>query len=57
MNSDRETILLIDDEELIRENFGKILAIHGYNVVTAPDAASALAAFRTSRPSAVLLDV
>lgn len=57
MKSVRETILLVDDEALIRENFGKILSINGFDVVTAHDAASAVAAFRERSPSAVLLDV
>lgn len=57
MKNNRETILLVDDEELIRENFGKILTIHGYKVVTAFDNESAIAAFKNYHPAAVLLDI
>lgn len=57
MKTDRNTILLVDDESLIRENFGKILAINGFDVVTAHNAESALTAFHAQSPAAVLLDV
>lgn len=57
MKTDRTGILLVDDEELIRKNFGEILSINGFDVTTAHDADSAIAAFRTGSHDAVLLDI
>jgi PAS domain S-box-containing protein len=55
----QETILLVDDEELIRAFVSKLLENHGYTVLTAEDGMDALEIFRREqgRISLVLLDL
>jgi CheY-like chemotaxis protein len=55
----KETILLVDDEELIRSFASKLLENHGYTVLTAEDGLEALEVFRREREriSLVLLDL
>jgi len=55
----KETILLVDDEELIRSFASKLLENHGYTVLTAVDGMEALEVFRREREriSLVLLDL
>lgn len=50
-------ILFVDDDEQIRDALVPILAKEGYDVRTAEDGESALAAFRESEPSLVILDI
>jgi len=50
-------ILIVDDEPDIRMLVQGILSDEGYETSIAGDSDSALAAFRTRRPSAVILDV
>ncbi len=50
-------ILIVDDEQDIRELVAGVLEDEGYQARTAADSASALAALRERRPSLVLLDV
>lgn len=50
-------ILVVDDELDIRELIGGILEDEGYQVRTAGDADSALAALRDRKPAAVVLDI
>ena len=50
-------ILVVDDEADIRELVSGILTDEGHSVRTAPDSASALAAFKARKPSLVLLDI
>jgi two-component system, NtrC family, nitrogen regulation response regulator NtrX len=50
-------ILVVDDEADIRELVSGILTDEGYSVRTAPDSASALAAFKARKPALVLLDI
>lgn len=52
-----EDILVVDDEEDIRELVSGILMDEGYSPRTAADATSALAAIRDRLPSLVILDV
>ena len=49
-------ILLIDDDETIRELVSAVLGDEGYRVVAVPDADSGLAALRTSSAKLILLD-
>jgi DNA-binding response OmpR family regulator len=51
------TILVVDDEPVIRSSIAEALSGEGYQVAEAVDGASALAAFRESKPNLVLLDV
>ncbi|MGE0776026.1 MAG: sigma-54-dependent transcriptional regulator, partial [Sphingomonadaceae bacterium] len=50
-------ILVVDDEEDIRDLVAGVLEDEGYEARTAADSTSALAALRERRPSLVLLDV
>lgn len=50
-------VLVVDDEADIRELVAGILADEGYEVRTASDSESALAAVRARRPSLLILDI
>jgi DNA-binding response OmpR family regulator len=51
------TVLLIDDEPLIRETVAEALEADGFRVVTAADGREALVRFRDDPPDLVLLDL
>ena len=57
MARDRTRILLVDDEELVREELGAILEESGYTVTTGADGEEGLALFRRERPDMVITDV
>jgi CheY-like chemotaxis protein len=50
-------ILIVDDDDAIREVVALILRDEGYRVATAPDGAQALALIAQAPPSLVLLDL
>src|ERR1700730_3639735 len=50
-------LLVVDDEEMIRELLSGSLRFAGFEVMTAPSGAEALRAAAASRPDLVLLDV
>jgi putative two-component system response regulator len=50
-------ILLVDDENGIRQSLSTYLEIHGFDVETAEDAATALDLFQKQRPDMVLTDI
>jgi CheY-like chemotaxis protein len=50
-------ILVVDDETLVRETVGSLLADEGYVVDEAIDGADAIAKVRAHRPDAILLDL
>lgn len=50
-------ILIVDDEEVIRDLFTRVLVSHGYSVITAKDAKEALEQCRVFLPSVTLLDI
>ena len=50
-------ILLIDDDELLREAIGDLLESDGYAVVSAGAGEAGLAMFRTVRPDLVITDL
>jgi two-component system, chemotaxis family, chemotaxis protein CheY len=50
-------ILVVDDDEGMRETIAEMLEIEGYPVVTAANGAEALEAIDRARPSLVLLDM
>jgi CheY-like chemotaxis protein len=51
------TILCADDDRLIRQMLGDLLASHGYTVVAAEDGPTALEQAVRERPALILLDV
>ena len=51
------TILVVDDEPVIRTSISASLGAEGYRTVEAADGVAALALIRSERPDAVLLDV
>jgi putative two-component system response regulator len=51
------TILVVDDDEQIRELLRDLLMLEGLNVITAADGEDCLKAILCSRPDVVLLDV
>jgi len=50
-------ILLVDDEQLVREELGGLLQDEGYEVVTGADGEEGLALFRSEKPDMVITDV
>lgn len=50
-------VLVADDDRAIRESLTTALEINGYDVTACADGVEALAAFRTSRPDVLVLDV
>ena len=57
MSNERTRVLIVDDEEIVRESLGGWLEKDGYTVVTACDGASALAKLRDERWSILLVDL
>jgi CheY-like chemotaxis protein len=53
----RGRVLLVDDEELIRQTIGAALVSLGLEVCTAGDGVEAVARFQESRPDLVLMDL
>jgi two-component system, OmpR family, response regulator MprA len=51
------TVLVVDDEEAVRESLRHALELEGYDVELAPDGGRALAQIEASVPDAVVLDV
>ncbi|HEX3066922.1 MAG TPA: response regulator [Dongiaceae bacterium] len=58
MSTDRlTTILVVDDDRLVRITMCKILESAGYTVFEAKDGAEAIEVFRKRRPDLVILDI
>ena len=57
--STEETLLLIDDEQTVRESIAQILVEEGYEVITAVDGLEGLRCYAEAeeRPSLVILDL
>ncbi|HWZ88981.1 MAG TPA: ATP-binding protein [Polyangiaceae bacterium] len=54
----RGTILLVDDEEVVRRSFARLLRQAGHQVVEAPDGVRAIELYaRAPRPNLVILDL
>jgi DNA-binding NtrC family response regulator len=51
------TVLVVDDEERMRELLGRILARDGYSVLTAEDGCKALELIRAERVDLIISDV
>ncbi len=52
-----QTILVVEDEDTLRETLAYQLEQDGYRVVTAADGGAALSVFRQAKPDLVLLDL
>lgn len=52
-----KTILLVDDEDGVRESVGEVLRDEGYRVVDTADGTQVLRLIRQERPELVLLDI
>ncbi len=50
-------LLLIDDEQLVRDELGGILRDEGYDVITGSDGQEGLALFRSEHPDMVITDI
>nr|YP_009297660.1 regulatory component of sensory transduction system [Hildenbrandia rivularis]AOM67204.1 regulatory component of sensory transduction system [Hildenbrandia rivularis] len=57
MSSQKEKILIVDDESSIRRILATRLSIIGYTVVSAADGEEALSMFHKESPSLVILDI
>jgi UDP-3-O-acyl N-acetylglucosamine deacetylase len=53
----RKTILIVDDEERIRETIREVLADEGYQVIDTADGSSVLELITREKPALVLLDI
>jgi CheY-like chemotaxis protein len=57
-NSDHATVLIVEDDPLIRETLGEILAEEGYRTLSARDGAEALDCLRAAAlPDLIILDL
>ena len=50
-------LLLVDDEQLVRDELGGILRDEGYDVITGSDGEEGLALFRSEHPDMVITDI
>ncbi len=57
MSNERTRILVVDDEEIVRESLGGWLEKDGYTVETAPDGPSALEKLKAARWSIMIVDL
>ena len=53
----KATILLVEDEELLRAGVQEVLEIQGYNVITAPDGEQALACLVAQTIDLIITDL
>lgn len=51
------TILVVDDDELIRNMVTHFLKREGYEIIAAPDGATGIAEFEANQPALVVLDI
>jgi DNA-binding response OmpR family regulator len=57
MTLSQTTILIVEDEELLRAGVQEVLEIQGYTVMTAPDGVQALACLATESIDLVITDL
>jgi DNA-binding NtrC family response regulator len=57
MSNERTRILVVDDEEIVRESLGGWLEKDGYHIATAPEGATALGKIKAERWSILLVDL
>ena len=55
--SSTSTVLVVDDDDAIRDLVAMVLADAGYTVRTAADGAAAVALARATKPALILMDV
>ena len=55
--NNNQTIIVVDDDSLIRNLLNKILRIAGFTVLTAPDGLTALDMIESTKPDLILLDI
>ncbi|HVY44724.1 MAG TPA: response regulator [Minicystis sp.] len=51
------TVLVVDDDDDIRDSLADVLVDEGFDVLTAPHGLAALAVARNARPDLIVLDV
>jgi len=51
------TILVVDDEQDVRDSVKKVLELNGYRVITAVDGDDCLIKIQQERPDLILLDI
>jgi len=51
------SILVVDDDAMVRQTFGEVLAASGYEITLADSGLAALALLDVARPDVVLLDI
>jgi two-component system, OmpR family, response regulator MprA len=51
------SVLVVEDDERVRESIGRVLAYEGYDVRTATDGVEALAAVADAPPDVIVLDI
>jgi CheY-like chemotaxis protein len=56
MKNDK-TVLVVEDEQLVRELLVKVLAEHGYQTLEAQDGEEAMKIWNDKKPDLVLLDI
>jgi len=52
-----KTVLIVEDNTTLRENISEILALKGYNILTALDGKTGLAMAKEKKPDIILCDV
>lgn len=52
-----QTIVVVEDDEMLAKAINVVLLPHGYNVITANDGEAGEQAIRDNNPSCVLLDI
>ncbi len=57
MSNERTRILVVDDEEIVRESLGGWLEKDGYTLAVAPDGASAIEKIKSERWSILIVDL
>jgi CheY-like chemotaxis protein len=57
VDADAPTVLVIDDDQTVRDLMTRFLHLEGYNVALAQDGAEGLERIRELKPAAVLLDI
>ncbi len=57
MNAAAKTLLLVDDDPILRDSLGVLLGHQGYRILTAADGEEGLRLVREKRPDLIILDV
>ena len=52
-----KTIMVIDDDKIMREMLERFLTVSGYNVCTAPNGIKLISNLKVNKPDLILLDV